>query len=113
PLSALNHFTVPVAIDETPPPLLGNGQRRRVVRIRYSLGRTGTVAACRPARPGSASEPQLCDNGVCVDLAGVVEAASDRRVHTPEGALMQGTMLCSTARRAAASFAPSTRNGSR
>src|ERR1700751_3402899 len=34
PLSALNHLTVPVAMDETPPPLLGNGQRRRLVRIR-------------------------------------------------------------------------------
>src|SRR5690348_14875743 len=44
PLSALNHFTVPVAIDETPPPLLRNGQRRRRVRIRYSLGSTGRVA---------------------------------------------------------------------
>src|SRR6476620_11155391 len=37
PLSALNHFTVPVAIDETPPPLLKNGQRRRTARNRYSL----------------------------------------------------------------------------
>jgi hypothetical protein len=38
PLSALNHFTVPVAIDVTPPLLLWNGQRRRELRIRYSLG---------------------------------------------------------------------------
>jgi hypothetical protein len=37
PLSALNHFTVPVAIDETPPLLLGNGQRKRTARVRYSL----------------------------------------------------------------------------
>src|SRR5207302_7627597 len=37
PLSALNHLTVPVAIDETPPLLLRNGQRRRTARIRYSL----------------------------------------------------------------------------
>src|SRR5690349_15667507 len=37
PLSALNHLTVPVAIDETPPLLLRNGQRKRTVRIRYSL----------------------------------------------------------------------------
>src|SRR5581483_10309959 len=29
PLSALNHFTVPDAIDETPPLLLENGQKRR------------------------------------------------------------------------------------
>jgi hypothetical protein len=36
-LSALNHFTVPVAINETPPLLLRNGQRRRDVRIRYTL----------------------------------------------------------------------------
>src|SRR5437868_6261298 len=31
PLSALNHLTVPVAIEKTPPPLLRNGQRRRGV----------------------------------------------------------------------------------
>src|SRR5439155_22770283 len=45
PLSALNHFTVPVAIRKTPPPLLRNGQRRRNVRIRYSLRSPGSVAA--------------------------------------------------------------------
>src|SRR6476469_5293066 len=35
PLSALNHFTVPVAMDESPPPLLRNGAEEAPSRIRW------------------------------------------------------------------------------
>src|SRR5579872_4252929 len=37
PLASLNHFTVPVAIENTSPRQLKNGQRKRTARNRHSL----------------------------------------------------------------------------
>src|SRR6476646_2840644 len=50
PLSALNHFTVPVAIDETPPLRLENGQRRRTRA-------SGTRSDSRPRVAASSEKP--------------------------------------------------------